>query len=86
MKSGTLAIILTDDDQNSTSQAVPDMSNRNDVFWQIITYGESDNISKAISDVANVSLVSLGDYSSMTDDEIITLLLKDYISWKKASK
>ena len=86
MKSGTLAIILTDDDQNSTSQAVPDMSNRNDVFWQIITYGESDNISKAISDVVNVSLVSLGDYSSMTDDEIITLLLKDYISWKKASK
>ena len=79
-----LVIIFTDDDYGSISNAVSAMQKRSNVFWQIIVCGGSfDNITKSISNVTNTSVVSLTDYASNSDEQISTLLLKDYIEWKK---
>ncbi len=84
IEDNALVIIFTDDDYGSISNAVSAMQNRSNVFWQIIVYGGSfDNITKSISNVANTSVVSLTDYASSSDEQISTLLLKDYIEWKK---
>lgn len=84
IEDNALVIIFTDDDYGSISNAVSAMQNRSKVFWQIIVYGGSfDNITKSISNVANTSVVSLTDYASSSDEQISTLLLKDYIEWKK---
>lgn len=84
IKDDALVIIFTDDDASSISNAISAMQKRNNVFWQIIVYGGSfDNITKSISNVANTSVVSLTDYASSSDEQISTLLLKDYIEWKK---
>lgn len=82
MKDGTLTIILTDDDESSIKNAVPYMKEKNNVFWQVIAYGQHKNISQAITGLGNVSLVSLDDFGTKTDSEITSILLRDYIAWK----
>ena len=78
-----LVIILTDDDANSISAAIPMMQKRPNVFWQIIVYDSSySNISNTISNASNTSAVSLYNYAHRTDEEISSLLLRDYINWK----
>lgn len=67
MEHGTLVIILTDDDAVSIAQAVPKMQSRSDIFWQIIVYGGHDNLSNAVDNVSNVSVVGMNDYASMSD-------------------
>ena len=59
------------------------MKGRKDVFWQIIVYGKHSEITKAIKGTPNVSLVSMTDYDSMSDEDITLTLLKDYINWEK---
>jgi hypothetical protein len=84
IKDNSLVIIFTDDDKDSIANAIPAMQKKSNVFWQIIVYGVShDNITRSISNVGNTSVVSLTEYASKTDEEISTLLLKDYIDWKK---
>lgn len=83
MKPNSLIIILTDDDQNSIGKAMTMMKSKTDVFWQVLTYGEHNNITEAIAGVANVSIKSLEDYPSKSDSEITSILLKDYIAWKQ---
>lgn len=80
---GALCVIFTDDDSSSISAAVEGMKQRKNVFWQIIAY-EKDvtNIKAAIKNIRNVSVVSLFNYQSKTDDEISSVLLNDYIVWK----
>ena len=86
IKDNSLVIIFTDDDKDSIANAIPAMQKKSNVFWQIIVYGVSyDNINNSISDVANTSVVSLTEYALKTDEEISSLLLKDYIDWKKNS-
>lgn len=81
---GALVIIFTDDDSSSIQNAIPGMKNRPNVFWQIIVYGTSSaNISNAISDAANTSVVSMTNYATMDDTTISQVLLKGYITWKK---
>ena len=84
---GSLCIIFTDDDSSSISAATESMKQRNKVFWQIIVY-ERDlhNIKTAIKNIKNTSVVSLTDYQSKTDEDINSLLLKDYIIWKQKGK
>lgn len=82
IKTNSLVIIFTDDDGRSIKGAVSRMQARSDVFWQIIVYGEHENISSTIAGIPNLSLVCMHDYSSKEDDEISHILLKDYISWK----
>ena len=80
---GALCVIFTDDDSSSISAAVEGMKQRNNVFWQIIAYEQDvTNIKAAIRNIKNISVVSLSNYQSKTDDEISGLLLKDYIVWK----
>ena len=82
---GALVIIFTDDDSSSIQNAIPGMKNRPNVFWQIIVYGTSSaNISKAILNAANTSVVSMTNYAAMDDAAISQALLKDYINWKKS--
>ena len=83
MNDGALCIIFTDDDSSSISAAVEAMKQRKKVFWQIIAY-EQDviNIKSAIKNIRNVSVVSLSNYQSKSDEEISELLLKDYVVWK----
>lgn len=79
-----LVIIFTDDDPSSIQNAIPGMKNRPNVFWQIIVYGtDSTNISNAISDAGNTSVVSMTNYAAMDDAAISQALLKDYITCKK---
>ena len=82
-----LCIIFTDDDSTSISAAVEGMKQRNNVFWQIIAYKQDvNNIKSAIRSIRNMSVVSLSDYQSKTDEEIYEILLKEYILWKKNRK
>lgn len=83
IKENSLVIIFTDDDGKSIRDALSGMKGRKDVFWQIIVYGNHSEITEAIKDTPNVSLVSMTDYSSMSDEEITRALLRDYIIWKK---
>ena len=82
IKENSLVIVFTDDDGNSIREAVSGMQARKDVFWQIIVYGNHSEISEAIKDSTNISLVSMSDYASRSDAEITQALLKDYINWK----
>lgn len=83
IKENSLVIIFTDDDGDSINGAVGGMKTREDVFWQIIVYGEHKKITSAISGIPNISLVSMTDYASQDESEITQALLKDYICWKK---
>lgn len=83
IKKNSLVIIFTDDDGTSIREAVSGMKKRTDVFWQIIVYGKHTEIDDAIKDKPNISLVSMTDYASKTDEEITKTLLKDYINWKQ---
>lgn len=84
MKPNSLIIILTDDDQNSIRKAMTLMKSKTNVFWQVLTYGEHNNITEATAGVTNVSIKSLEDYPSKADSEITSILLKDYIAWKQS--
>lgn len=82
---GALCVIFTDDDSDSISAAVEGMKQRKNVFWQIIAYEqEVNNIKEAIKSINNISVISLSNYRSKTDDEISEMLLKDYVIWKEA--
>lgn len=83
IKDNSLVIVFTDDDGESIKDAVPGMKKRTDVFWQVIVYGDHAQIDDAIKDNPNISLVSMTDYASKTDEEITKALLKDYINWKQ---
>lgn len=83
IKYNSLVIVFTDDDGESIKDAVPGMKKRTDVFWQVIVYGYHAQIDDAIKDNPNISLVSMTDYASKTDEEITKALLKDYINWKQ---
>lgn len=83
IKNNSLVIVFTDDDGSSIRGALSGMQARTDVFWQIIVYGQHSVISEAIKDTPNISLVSMTDYASKTDEEITQALLKGYINWKK---
>lgn len=84
IKDNALVIIFTDDDSSSIASAISAMQKRNNVFWQIIVYGVSfENITKSISNVVNISVISLTDYASKSEEQISQLLLKDYIDWKR---
>lgn len=83
IKDNALVIIFTDDDASSMQSAVEMMKKRPNVFWQIIVYGTHSKIDGAISTAKNTSLVSMDNYSSMSNDEITNILLKDYLNWKK---
>ncbi len=84
IKDNALVIIFTDDDSSSIADAISAMQKRSSVFWQIIVYGVTfENITKSISNIANTSVISLADYASKTEEQISSLLLKDYIEWKK---
>lgn len=79
----SLVIIFTDDDLKSIQNSIQYIKNRENVFWQVIVYGSHKNISSAIADIPNVSLVCMDDYKSKSNTEINNALLKDYINWKK---
>lgn len=81
---GALCIIFTDDDPISLSSAIAGMKLRQHVFWQIIAYEQNiKNMVSATEGIENVSIISLSDYKSKTDNEISEMLLKDYVAWKK---
>ena len=83
IKDGALVIILTDDDGSSIQGAIGSMSNKNKVFWQIISYEQQcNNIANAIRNINNISLVCLHNYASKDRTEIVNIMLKDYITWK----
>ena len=83
IKDGALVIILTDDDGSSIQGAISNMSIKNKVFWQIISYEQQcNNIANAIRNINNISLVCLHDYASKDRKEIVNIMLKDYITWK----
>lgn len=83
IKDSSLVIVFTDDDGKSIRDALSGMKDRKDVFWQIIVYGKHSEITEAIKGIPNVSLVSMTDYASMSNENIMLTLLKDYINWKK---
>ncbi len=80
---GALCIIFTDDDSDSITAAVEGFKKREECFWQIIAYEQDvKNIKTAIKSIKNVSVVSLSNYQSKSDEELSGILLKDYIIWK----
>lgn len=84
IKDNSLVIVFTDDDGNSIKEALPGMKARKDVFWQIIVYGKHSEVTEAIKGATNISLVSMTNYASKSDEEITQALLKDYINWKSS--
>ena len=60
------------------------MKQRVNVFWQIIVYGKSiDSLKASLADAQNTSVLSMTNYTKMSNDEISQVLLQDYINWKK---
>ena len=84
IKDNALVVVFTDDDLKSINNALPGMKQRANVFWQIIVYGKSiDSLKASLADAQNTSVLSMTNYTKMSNDEISQVLLRDYINWKK---
>ena len=81
---GSLVIVLTDDDGNSIRNSMNVISNRQQVYWQFLSYDKNcTQIENALKTVSNASLVYMSDYSNKTDSELTAALLEGYLNFAK---